>query len=196
MCSLVSTILCVVLSSLAPSLSIYVPLSHWVVEDVAVGLGEVLLLFEIHLQHSLHHHKCYTTLQHRERKRARDKHKTNASSALRHTVQIHSPLTRTVRCRDEGTLLKISRPTRLATEGKMRAPHRVRDTDRWSPPLPPSAGTRGNGRPIPGREGKNAFNLQNVLYAVTFTKPLALTIPQTDNLSSHFCMYVCMYTWQ
>uniref|UniRef100_A0A0E9XAA6 Uncharacterized protein n=1 Tax=Anguilla anguilla TaxID=7936 RepID=A0A0E9XAA6_ANGAN len=39
-----------------------------------------------------------------------------------------------VRCRLDGTLRNIRRPARLAIVGKTRAPHRVRDTERWSLP--------------------------------------------------------------
>lgn len=51
--------------------------------------------------------------------------------------------TRIVRCRLEGTRWNSSLPTKLAMEGKMSAPHRVRDTEMWSPALGPTMGTRG-----------------------------------------------------
>lgn len=54
----IPTVLCVLLSAFR----LPICASVWVVEDMSVGLNDVLLLFEIHLQHSLDKHKHDATL--------------------------------------------------------------------------------------------------------------------------------------
>lgn len=55
---LVPTVLCVLLSGFG----LLAFASLRVVEDVTVGLNDVLLLFEVHLEHALDQHKGYATL--------------------------------------------------------------------------------------------------------------------------------------
>lgn len=139
--SFIATVFVVVLNSAVCS-----SLGLGVIQDVSVGLDEVLLLFEIHFQHSLNHHEGDATLEEENWVR-RCTCSFNSRLCGRHSGLW--TLTRMVRCRFDGTLRNRRRPTRLAMEGKMRAPHRVRETERWSPPYPPSAGARGRARPIP-----------------------------------------------
>lgn len=54
----IPTVLCVLLSAF----NLFIFPSFRVVEDVPVGLNDVLLLFEIHLEHTLDQHKGYSTL--------------------------------------------------------------------------------------------------------------------------------------
>lgn len=120
--SFIATVFVVILKSAVCS-----SLGLWVIQDVSVGLDEVLLLFEIHFQYSLDHHEGNATLEEENWVRIH-------TSRLYDRHSARATLTRMVRCRFDVTLRNRRRPTRLAMEGKMRAPHRVRDTERWSPP--------------------------------------------------------------
>lgn len=55
---LVTTVLCIFF----PGFSSFLSASLCIVEDVTVGLHDVLLLFKIHLEHTLDQHKGYATL--------------------------------------------------------------------------------------------------------------------------------------
>ena len=61
----ISTVFCVVLLALALPAAVFLG----VIQYDAVGLNEVLLLFEIDLQNSLHHHKGDATLEETKQRR-------------------------------------------------------------------------------------------------------------------------------
>lgn len=84
----VPTVLCVLLFSFRPSLSV----SLRVVEDLPVGLNDVLLLFEIHLQHSFDQHEGDATLWRKRRtawSQLRDKKQQEGRCDTFHTGRIN-----------------------------------------------------------------------------------------------------------
>lgn len=105
-----------------------------------------------------------------------------------------SLLTRMVRWRLELTLRKVTRPTRLAMVGKTRAPHSVREMDRWSLWKRDSAsGTCGGGRLTPGdRRGKWPRRNEKPKGQVTHRLPtLGHLASWLFYLDPHSCSFTC-----